>query len=784
MTNSSPTDSKQPSDSKSGADPYAGRSMESTIVDNQLDFLSQLVDHREHPEAGDLARQLASLDPSDNQLFEVRLGVASSLFLALRAKHFSTAAHCLRVATTCSAWGAALDLEHHVRDQLEVAALLHDVGKIGVPDFILTNPGKLTYEEHQLINQTRAHGLEILGACCSDESRILEIFRWSAAWYDGTHSELPGRENEIPIESRMLAIADAFDSMTSDQIFRKALTTNQALAELKSGGGTQFDPELVANFCDLQTLLTDQVRLSVVQNWLKRMNPEQANSYWHASDKAPQAVESRRPLIFFNSLLHHMHDAVIFIDADLEILHWNPAAERMTGLTASATEHRRWSPDMVSLADHSGKKFDVDTDPIAKTLRSGIQGKHRLSIRGAHGKYATVTSHLIPVIGENGAICGVTVQWHDASGVEFLEEQVQSLHIKATSDPLTGISNRAEFDRAMVEFVQRHSVTERPCSLIICDIDFFKKINDTYGHQAGDEALIGFAAALRRHGRPGDVVARYGGEEFVILCANCDGATAKHIAERIREEIAATPQPMFGGQAITASFGVTELQAGDTPETLLHRADRALMQSKEMGRNLVTQLGTGLHPVPDEERRGWLSRMFAVSAPEILVSRGMKTRVPLKLAIEKVRGFVADHSAEVLDVGEDHIRVLIDGDALPLQRRSNDRAVPLEMEIQFSPDPTEQGGQQTVVEMAIYPRRNRDRRRKDAVERARLLMHSLQSYLVAYEFTDSTPAPKQRETSSWWKEMLGICADATPQKTETPSPQPENQEPEEPADQP
>ncbi|MCA9147500.1 MAG: GGDEF domain-containing protein, partial [Planctomycetales bacterium] len=168
-----------------------------------------------------------------------------------------------------------------------------------------------------------------------------------------------------------------------------------------------------------------------------------------------------------------------------------------------------------------------------------------------------------------------------------MEERVQSLHEKATRDPLTRVSNRAEFDRVLALTVQNHLEGGRPCSLIICDIDRFKSINDTFGHQAGDEALVSFAAILAKSCRQGDLVARYGGEEFVMVCGDCDAKGAVELAEKVRAELSQTPLSELKGRCITASFGVAELQNSDNPEAILRRADHALLHAKESGRNRV-----------------------------------------------------------------------------------------------------------------------------------------------------------------------------------------------------
>ena len=132
---------------------------------------------------------------------------------------------------------------------------------------------------------------------------------------------------------------------------------------------------------------------------------------------------------------------------------------------------------------------------------------------------------------------GAILLLHDASSEISLEQRCQSLPDKATRDPLTQVANRAEFDRVHAMFVAAHQQQQVPCSLLMCDLDRFKLVNDTYGHQAGDEAIKSLAALLKGACRPGDLVARYGGEEFVVLLADCDNATACRRAEQIRKAL-------------------------------------------------------------------------------------------------------------------------------------------------------------------------------------------------------------------------------------------------------
>ena len=138
----------------------------------------------------------------------------------------------------------------------------------------------------------------------------------------------------------------------------------------------------------------------------------------------------------------------------------------------------------------------------------------------------SVDAHAIPVCNHEGVVIGLVLLMHDASRQISLEARCQDLHSLATRDPLTQVANRAEFEKLFPQYVERHQESRLPLSLIVADIDRFKSVNDTYGHQAGDEVLQSFARLLKTSCREGDLVARYGGEEFVLLWGDCDIASA------------------------------------------------------------------------------------------------------------------------------------------------------------------------------------------------------------------------------------------------------------------
>lgn len=170
--------------------------------------------------------------------------------------------------------------------------------------------------------------------------------------------------------------------------------------------------------------------------------------------------------------------------------------------------------------------------------------------------------------------------------VNMLENANQELRKETLTDPLTGVGNRRRINNQAIEAeigrYYRHGMT--PFSVAMVDIDHFKQINDTHGHLMGDAILRQLSRYFADRLRVSDEIARWGGEEFLLLLPSASLQHAIQLAERIRNEIAALD---FSGTPVTVSIGVAEYQRGESLETLLARADRALYAAKQGGRNRV-----------------------------------------------------------------------------------------------------------------------------------------------------------------------------------------------------
>ena len=159
---------------------------------------------------------------------------------------------------------------------------------------------------------------------------------------------------------------------------------------------------------------------------------------------------------------------------------------------------------------------------------------------------------------------------------------------QATRDPLTGLSNRSDFQARAAAELARSSRTGVPVALVLGDIDFFKRINDDFGHDAGDKVLVRVATLIAANLREIDVLARWGGEEFLMLIPDSDGSKAVAVAERIRQALAGASIDIGGRRiSVTMSFGVAQVLGAGDLQSATARADQALYNSKDNGRNRV-----------------------------------------------------------------------------------------------------------------------------------------------------------------------------------------------------
>ena len=201
-----------------------------------------------------------------------------------------------------------------------------------------------------------------------------------------------------------------------------------------------------------------------------------------------------------------------------------------------------------------------------------------------------INDYLMRPIDKNELLARVRTQIRKKRYTERLRDNVQLSIEMAITDPLTGLYNRRYMESHLGSLLEQAVSRKKPLTVLVLDIDYFKAINDTHGHDAGDDVLREFSVRIKKSIRGIDLACRYGGEEFVVVMPETDLTVATMVAERLRRRIATEPFPIQDGSRtieVTISIGISALGKDDTAANILKRADSALYRAKRDGRNRV-----------------------------------------------------------------------------------------------------------------------------------------------------------------------------------------------------
>lgn len=289
---------------------------------------------------------------------------------------------------------------------------------------------------------------------------------------------------------------------------------------------------------------------------------------------------------FHRQVLEHLAEGVYYVDKERRILFWNHAAEIITGF---ASEEVVGSYCFDNILNHIDDQFEPLCNrecPLTLAMRDNALVITRAFLHHKKGHRVPVNIKVNPVVDHSGSVIGAVEIFSDATSYLELETLNRELQKQIRIDPLTKLPNRRAFAEAVQQEFQRYHRYGSPFSVIFSDIDYFKKVNDQFGHHVGDLTLQWFSRKLQSGLRKVDLVSRFGGEEFIILLPSTKGESACQTAEKLRALIAQRPC-IETGQILTASFGVASVLPSDSPDHLLERADRGLYAAKKQGRNRV-----------------------------------------------------------------------------------------------------------------------------------------------------------------------------------------------------
>ncbi len=286
------------------------------------------------------------------------------------------------------------------------------------------------------------------------------------------------------------------------------------------------------------------------------------------------AGEQERRLLL--QALHASMDPILITDRDTRVVFVNEAFRRLAGYAAD--EILGQSARML-YPSHGDPMFYRN---LRTSLREGKAFRATFTYRRKDGSPFYVEQSISPVLDGAGRITHYISTGKDVS--ERVERERHLLEI-ASRDALTGLYNRLAGTRMLEALVVDAQAAGKPFSVILADLDHFKRINDSRGHQAGDDALVAVGGILQAGIRGDDLAIRWGGEEFLVLVPGCGIAQALELAGRLRAGVAAAAIPMAG--PVTVSLGVAQLAARETASALLQRADEAMYRAKSGGRNRV-----------------------------------------------------------------------------------------------------------------------------------------------------------------------------------------------------
>lgn len=291
----------------------------------------------------------------------------------------------------------------------------------------------------------------------------------------------------------------------------------------------------------------------------------------------------------YKKLLESISDGVYFADENRKIIYWNKGAEQISGFTAKEMVGKNCHDGVLTHIDKDGNTMCTDMCPLVRAVQTGEKQVMEAYLQHKKGHRIPILLYTVPVEDDQGQRIGAVETFSDNSNRVTQEERIKRLENIARVDSLTNLPNRRHLDMLINSGIERTKRYNWQFGIIFMDIDNFKGVNDSYGHDAGDRTLKMVANNILNNSRAGDIGGRWGGEEFVIICDNIEISSLKDLAERYRLVIERSRIPMTPEDIkVTVSLGCAVVETGDTAESLLLRVDSLMYDSKRAGKNRVT----------------------------------------------------------------------------------------------------------------------------------------------------------------------------------------------------
>ncbi len=469
-------------------------------------------------------------------------------------------------------------------EKIASAASMHDIGKIAIPDAVLNKPGRLTPEEFEIMKTHSIKGCEFLQSI--NEGQEEEYYRYCYDICRSHHERWDGSGypdglagNGIPIWAQVVSLADVYDALTSERVYKSAYSHAQAVSMIVNGECGVFNPKLMTSFLSIAS----QLELGGAELPAARAGRIPAP----VEQAAPKDALSARTLWLLElerekyRVLSELSGDIIFnYDAEADTLESSEKSYEAFGRDISIPRARRelLRSDLIHRDDRR---------TILSSL-AAITPKHprcrmELRIRTAGGAYEWFEVY-------------VNALWDAESGIRRIgylgkltninerKTEANRWREQANTDPLTGLANRKRIEESVAEAL---AGGEEGAAFLFIDVDDFKIVNDTLGHMFGDEVLRYIAEEIRRRVRATDIVGRVGGDEFIVFLRNI--RTVETVSRKA-DEICAAFKSRYGNVlphgGVSCSVGIALYpKDGNRYDELMSRADQALYAAKEKGKN-------------------------------------------------------------------------------------------------------------------------------------------------------------------------------------------------------
>ncbi len=565
------------------------------------------------------------------EIADLHMNTIESLAIAIDAKDQTTHGHVRRTQIYATEMGKLLKVSDPEVRALVAGALLHDIGKLAVPEYILNKPGKLTESEFAKMKIHPTVGGDILKRV-NFPYPVEDIVRYHHEKWDGSGYPKGLCAEKIPLVARIISVVDFYDATRCDRPYRKGMKREDSLALLQKMAATSFDPRLVDLFTKHVTAfdaLIDQQDIgeqvaSENIDLLTSARPDAglASDVMGTPDGATgfrSITQAQREVFALHEIAQtigsslNMNDTVTLVSNKLRAI-----VPFDTCIIFIVDDRSGKAIAIHVVGDHadmfSRRRISVGdgiTGWVIANSRSMCNASPELDLAGlpediSHTYRGVLVS---PLIREDGAFGAITL--YSKGRTSYTTEHVRLLESvaqhaasalnnaitfektkeSALTDQLTELPNARGFYMMLEQrLAECQRLNREALSLISMDVDDFKKINDQWGHAIGDRLLASVARVIRKELRQMDILSRYAGDEFVAIMPMASQTMSEMVGERIRQAVAAHKFSVRTGKSVsvTISIGVASFPVnGETTEELLATAARNMQRDKHTRKNLL-----------------------------------------------------------------------------------------------------------------------------------------------------------------------------------------------------